>query len=282
MTYLLAVSGGVDSVVLLDIMAKQSVHKLIVAHVDHGIRGESSQADARFVAALARYYKLPFVTVQLQLGSKASEDQARQARYDFLLNQAAQHQAVVVTAHHLDDLVETVAINLERGTGWRGLAVLNRPDIKRPLLAQSKAMLRRYATMHRLEWVEDETNTSLCYQRNRLRRRIRQTLAPEQILQIAKLRQRQLELHISINDEVQQLLPRFVGWRHGLIMLDDSSACELLGAMVVCAGAARPTRPRIERALLAIKIAHPGTYHQMGDGVQLRFTSRQFTVEVVQ
>ena len=92
MAYLVAVSGGVDSVVLLDVMAAQAAEPLIVAHVDHGIRGEASAADARFVAALAAHYGLPFVSTQLKLGPNASEAAAREARYDFLLDAAAQYQ----------------------------------------------------------------------------------------------------------------------------------------------------------------------------------------------
>lgn len=282
MAYLVAVSGGVDSVVLLDVMAAQATEPLIVAHVDHGIRGEASAADARFVAALAARYGLPFVSAQLKLGPNASEATAREVRYDFLLDTAAQYQAPVVTAHHLDDLVETVALNLVRGTGWRGLAVLNRPGVERPLLGWRKADIRAYALAHRLEWVEDETNASDRYTRNRLRRCIQRLLTAEQAAQITSLRDRQLALRHMINDEVQHLLPQFAAERHRLIMIDEASAQELLGAMIMWAGAPRPTRPRLERAVLAIKTARPGSRHVVGDGVYLQFGPRQFTVEVVQ
>ena len=78
MKYLVAVSGGVDSVVLLDMLSGTD-HALIVAHVDHGIR-EDSAADARFVAGLAKRYGLPFVSTELGLGVQASEEQARNGR----------------------------------------------------------------------------------------------------------------------------------------------------------------------------------------------------------
>ena len=97
MNYIVAVSGGVDSVVLLDMLSKTQ-HKLIVAHVDHGIRGEESTADARFVAALARRYQLPFVSTELHLGAHASEETAREKRYEFLFGEAEKYRAVVVTA----------------------------------------------------------------------------------------------------------------------------------------------------------------------------------------
>ena len=114
-TILVAVSGGVDSVVLLDMLAR-SEDRLVVAHVDHGIREESSE-DAQFVEGLAHQYQVPFVSTRLELGLEASEDTARRARYAFLEAEAAKRGAVIVTAHHLDDVVGSVAINLIRGTG---------------------------------------------------------------------------------------------------------------------------------------------------------------------
>jgi tRNA(Ile)-lysidine synthase len=141
MNYIVAVSGGVDSVVLLDMLSKTQ-HKLIVAHVDHGIRGKESAADARFVAALARRYQLPFVSTELHLGAHASEETAREKRYEFLFGEAEKYRAVVVTAHHRDDIIETITLNLTRGTGWRGLAVLARKDIERPPLEMMSERVR--------------------------------------------------------------------------------------------------------------------------------------------
>lgn len=282
MMYLVAVSGGVDSVVLLDILARRIPERIIVAHVDHGIRENESAADARFVSGLARYYDVPFVSTQLHLGSGASEAVARELRYDFLLHEAVRHQATVLTAHHLDDLVETIALNLTRGTGWRGLAVLNRPGVERPLLGKNKATLREYALHHRLEWVEDKTNRSDRYLRNRLRRRIQQVISAETMESLASLRQHQLILRSKIIDETQRVLPMFAGQRQAMATLDDAVAQELLGAMIMWAGAARPTRPRLQRALHAIRTYRPATCCVVGDSVQLRFTSRQFTIEVIQ
>lgn len=170
MNLLVAVSGGVDSVVLLDMLAqKKDTHRLIVAHFDHGIR-EDSAADARFVEALAAKYKLPFVTTREELGEQASEALARERRYSFLREQAATFQATIVTAHHQDDLIETIAINLTRGTGWRGVAVFGDKTVKRPLLHQPKTQLYEYARRQQLEWVEDTTNQTDRYLRNRVRR----------------------------------------------------------------------------------------------------------------
>src|SRR5690606_26701133 len=106
MKYIVAVSGGVDSVVLLDMLSKKTEHELIVAHFDHGIRPDSHE-DAAFVQKLAQRYGHTFEMKREELGAYASEATARERRYAFLGALAKKHQAAVMTAHHLDDLVET-------------------------------------------------------------------------------------------------------------------------------------------------------------------------------
>jgi tRNA(Ile)-lysidine synthase len=278
-TYLVAVSGGVDSVVLLDLMSK-SGHHIITAHVDHGIRPDSA-ADARFVAALAKRYQIPFVSTRFELGPKASEEQARLARYEFLFAEAAKHKAEVVTAHHQDDMVETIAINFSRGTGWRGLAVLNRAGIYRPLLGLTKAKLYAYALAHHLEWVEDSTNHTDAYHRNRLRRAIHRQLPYESQQKLAELRSRQLQLARDIERESAQFTAKHSGSRHFLTLADPEVACEILGAVIKDIAGTRPPRPQIQRALLAVKTAKPGTIYDVGDGVKIQFTSRNYQLLVV-
>ena len=117
MRYIVAVSGGIDSVVLLDLMSRTE-KDLVVAHFDHGIR-EDSASDARFVEALADKYKIQFVCQREKLGSGASEELARQRRYEFLRGVAADFDGMIVTAHHREDIIETVAMNLTRGSRWR-------------------------------------------------------------------------------------------------------------------------------------------------------------------
>ena len=112
-TYVVAVSGGVDSMVLLDLLAKQPDIKLIVAHYDHGIRSDS-KLDRELVASSAKKYKIPFVYESGNLGPGTSENQARIARYNFLRKVQKESKAdAIVTAHHQDDALETAILNIE-------------------------------------------------------------------------------------------------------------------------------------------------------------------------
>jgi tRNA(Ile)-lysidine synthase len=276
---LVAVSGGVDSVVLLDILAKRSDATITVAHFDHGIRNDSA-ADARFVQALAERYSLPFVVKREELGESASEDLARRHRYDFLRSEAKKRQAIIVTAHHIDDVIETIAINVLRGTGWRGLAVMNAEGVERPLLGMTKAQIRTYALEHRLEWVEDHTNTSDRYLRNRIRRTISKYGSLQMQKQLAQLWLRQLGIKREIEKEINSLLSKSSEFdRYLFIMADDLAAIELVRASVMLRTGVSLTRPQLERALIAIKTAKPGAINEVGSNVRFRFSRRRFIVE---
>jgi tRNA(Ile)-lysidine synthetase-like protein len=230
---LVAVSGGVDSVVLLDRLVSDGKRRLIVAHVNHGIRTDSAE-DERFVAQLADSYGLPFVSTRLELGPGASEDAARRARYDWLeAEQRRAGAAGIATAHHEDDVIETMIINLTRGTSWRGIASLrNSPDRFRPLLEWSKAEVVSYAIDRGLQWREDSTNDSLVYYRNRIRNLVMPKLDPLERQRLRKLYDAQVRLRTAIEIETEQLLERYcVGEqlrRYPLLMIDDVSAAELL------------------------------------------------------
>lgn len=200
--YVVAVSGGVDSMVLLDLLAKQvtgdrlqvtedrlnnnlqpltSNLKLVVAHFNHGIRADAAE-DEKLVKATAEQLGLPFEVSYGRLGKGASEAAARAARYGFLDNVRQKHDAkAIITAHHQDDLIETAFINLLRGTGRRGLAaIMLSSNVIRPLLDYPKSELIKYAKDHQLRWREDPTNQDEVYLRNYLRRKILPKLTPAQ------------------------------------------------------------------------------------------------------
>lgn len=273
--YVLAVSGGVDSVVLLDMLVKKGDNELIVAHFDHGIR-DDSKSDAIFVAELAEKYGLPFETKREELGPNASEEKARDRRYEFLRAVAKKYDAKLVTAHHSDDVIESIAINLTRGTGWRGLAVLD-SDILRPLLYITKSEIITYAKKNKLKWREDSTNAGDDYLRNRIRRKII-GLDDDTKRQLLGLWSEQKSLKNTIDSEVKRILGHGKTYnRYFFTHIDNQTAVELLRYIV----SARLTRPQSEKALHAIKTLLPGKTYQAGGGVKINFTSRNFTVELI-
>ncbi len=273
--YILAVSGGVDSVVLLHMISQLSEVEIVVAHFDHGIR-EDSASDAKFVADLAVKYGFEFVSKREELGKDASEELARDRRYKFLREVASQHDARIMTAHHADDAVETVAINTKRGTGWRGLAVLD-SDIIRPLLSAQKEHILQYAKSNNLAWREDSTNASDKYLRNRIRKDAKK-LSNNQKLKVLALRTDQIRLKAEIEEEVVNLIGEGPSYsRYFFIHAEPTTAMECLH--YICKG--QLTRPQMSRALVAIKTGKPGSTYQAGQGVEFRFNPRIFTVKLI-
>lgn len=276
--YVLAVSGGVDSVVLLDTFAHLPHELLVVAHFDHGIRGDSAE-DARFVEALAVRYNLPFELRREELGASASEDLARQRRYAFLREAAEKYRATIVTAHHADDVIETIAINLTRGTGWRGLAVLNDTTLVRPLRSKWKKDLIEYAVEHRLEWVEDSTNQTDAYLRNRLRQRIAAAVSIEEKKDLHKNWWRQCQLTQGINNEIAHLLKESpVYTRYFMTMIPYETAYELLRAAVLEAGGPSLLRSQLVGGVIALRTARAGSEHHLTRGVTLRCSKDRWSI----
>ena len=277
--YLLAVSGGVDSMVLLDMVATnyhgfrekylngaQFPADFVVAHYDHGIRGKVSAEDAEFVRQQCRSYG---VVVQCGCGKLAAvtgEAVARQYRYDFFRRVAEaiardDEPVYLVTAHHRDDLLETIALNIVRGTGWRGLAPMNQPQVLRPLLDIAKAELVSYAIEHGLTWREDQTNDSPRYLRNRLRALLA-SWSPADRAELVRLCERQKHLRRQIGQELEYYCARHVTRdkpgrlvlrRYDLIMLPADVAIEILRRLTK----GWLTRPQLGQLLLFIKVGKP-------------------------
>lgn len=272
MKYIVAVSGGVDSMVLLDMMVRASGHELVVAHFDHGIRSDS-YLDEQLVRAAAARYGLAYETRREVLGASASEAHARERRYAFLRSLAQKHQASLVTAHHLDDLVETVAINLQRGTGWRGLAVLD-SGVSRPLIDIEKAALVEYARRNDIQWREDSTNASQKYLRNRVRTQTH-LLSSDAKRELRALHSHQKALKRTIKEEVKHLIG--VGpWysRYFFTHLPAAVAHECLRELT----RGKLTRPQLARLLHAIKVAQPNSTYEAGSGLRFYFSTRQFSL----
>jgi tRNA(Ile)-lysidine synthetase-like protein len=263
-SYVVAVSGGVDSVVLLDVLAKRPDLQLTVAHFDHGIRADSAE-DRKLVQDLAKKYKLPFIYHAVELGAKASEARAREARYRFLhdVRQASKTQAII-TAHHQDDLLETVILNLLRGTGRRGLSSLKSTDIiKRPLLHIPKKELLRYAKREGLRWREDSTNTDERYLRNYIRLHILPRFADadrEVLLRLARqagetnaLIDRELANFLHLQPAVKTLD------RPSFILLPHNIAREVMAEWLLVNAGTELSTQLLERLVVAGKTGRPGS-----------------------
>ncbi|MGA9882616.1 MAG: tRNA lysidine(34) synthetase TilS [Candidatus Acidiferrales bacterium] len=186
-----AVSGGGDSVALLRILqaAREKLGvMLLVVHFDHGLRGVESDADAGFVADLARTFALPFVLGRENVAAAAErnkwnlEDAARRLRYAFFERIVREGQATrIAVAHTLDDQAETLLAHLIRGTGPTGLSGIYpvSGNVVRPLLGFRREELRSYLQEHGQSWREDSTNQDVQRLRARIRARLLPTLQSE-------------------------------------------------------------------------------------------------------
>jgi len=186
------VSGGVDSVVLFDLLRRAGFARLIVAHFHHGLRGREADRDAAFVRKLAADAGVVFAPGRGQARTRATtnkeslEEAARQLRRRFFARVAKKHSAVTVfLAHHANDAAETMLFHLARGTGRRGLGSLraaaplenSTATIVRPLLGFTRDEILDYARARKLAWREDRSNKSRAFTRNRLRRDVLPALA---------------------------------------------------------------------------------------------------------
>jgi len=178
--WLVGVSGGADSVALLHLLAGAGFRKLVVCHLDHGLRGRASTADAKFVAKLSDGLGLVFESAKADVKGRmretgeSMETAARNERHGFFAACARKHRCGdVLLAHHLDDQAETVLWNLLRGShGLKGMAgekMLGILRITRPLLGIRRSELTDWLKDRKLKWREDGSNALPVALRNRLR-----------------------------------------------------------------------------------------------------------------
>jgi tRNA(Ile)-lysidine synthase len=213
MKILIAVSGGVDSVVLLDLLARKKLknfanysleprtYTLSIAHFNHGIH-KQAKTHEKFVEALAKQYSLDFFS-ECSKKKLKSEAEAREARYTFLEKVAKREKCdLIALAHHAGDQSETIFLNLIRGSGMQGLGGMQEFSGKkwRPLLQIPKEKIEKYARKNKLKFVTDPTNLETIYSRNFLRKEILpklQKLNPkveDSILRTSRIARENLEL----------------------------------------------------------------------------------------
>ncbi len=179
-TLLLGISGGKDSVCLLDLMC-QMPNPLVICHVNHGIRGEESDRDEAFVKSLAERYHVPFtsscvdVPVYVRENKCSVEEGARILRHQALREKAQEMGAhKIVLAHTMNDQAETLLFRMARGTGISGLSGMEpkRDPIIRPLLFLTTEEVYAYVEIHHLAYVVDASNADLRYSRNYIRQEL--------------------------------------------------------------------------------------------------------------
>ena len=214
---LCAVSGGADSVVLLHALKSCGI-KVMAAHVEHGIRGESSLADCAFVQELCKNWdvELTLTHIDVPALAKASgsgiEETARQARYAFLREQQEKLGLdCIATAHHLNDQAETLLMHMVRGASPAGLAGMREENgtLIRPLLKVTREEIEEYARENRLEWVQDETNADTHYTRNFVRHVVLpdlQRINPQIVQALGRLSQTAAAQSDFIAQKVRELL----------------------------------------------------------------------------
>ena len=175
---LLACSGGVDSMVLLHILQK-STYSIAVAHCNFLLRGLASDEDAAFVSAYCNRHGLPYFEATFETKDYAKTKRistqmaARELRYQWFNTLKEEHTFThLLTAHHLDDQLETFLINLGRGSGIKGLSGIPYHLILRPLLGVTKEGILAYAKENNISWREDASNAEEDYLRNQLRHQL--------------------------------------------------------------------------------------------------------------
>lgn len=292
-----AVSGGVDSCVLLDFLAKNLGEDFCVAHFNHGTR-PSADADAEFVKSLAKKYARPFVSKKVLLGADASEAVARLARWQFLKAVAAGDE--IYTAHHLDDLVESIIINFLRGTGWRGITPFFDPQTRQPFLEESQLVsaadepvpkmpwgrqeILRYAAKNNLTWRQDPTNFESAYLRNRVRPHVAALHAATR-QEIFKIYQNQCSLRREAEElETKILAETIVETQNEIICpraffaeADTEVAAELLRTLLL-KNAIAATRPQISDLQNAIITYGPGKKFNLPNAKFAKFSKDTFAI----
>jgi len=218
---LLAVSGGVDSVVMAHLCASAKLD-FSIAHCNFNLRGEESDGDEKFVVDLAdslevEVYTESFDTLSFAENHKISVQMAaRDLRYEWFseLSNLIQFD-YVLTAHHANDNLETFLINLIRGTGPEGLSGIKneRDQIIRPLLSFTRAQIEAYARKKQYKWREDSSNASDKYMRNKIRNQIvpaMEEINPQLLDGLAKTQQHLQESLDLVEDYISLLYPKLI------------------------------------------------------------------------
>jgi tRNA(Ile)-lysidine synthase len=237
---LVAVSGGIDSVVLFHLLFELSDLlrlKLEIIHLNHGLRGDQADRDQQFVQQLANRYELPFLSRKVNIPrfiarkNLSEEEGARILRYRFFEWALKKTEAnCLALGHHADDQVETIIDHFLRGSGVKGLSgmPIRRDRFIRPLLFTTRQEIETYAKSHSLHYIIDSTNVMVKYRRNRIRHELipylKQHFNPaidDVVFRSATIMN---EVEIYLNDQAQLALEKcLVNIKKNKIILDINS-----------------------------------------------------------
>jgi tRNA(Ile)-lysidine synthase len=278
---LLGLSGGMDSVVLLTVLAslRRSLgFELQAMHVHHGLSPNAEQW-ADFCTALCRSLDVGLKVARVTIPRRSAagtEATARAARYDALLGTSADF---VVLAHHQDDQAETLLLQLTRGAGVKGLSAMAKVDFKRrllrPMLDIGRDEIRAYAEQHGLQWVEDESNQDIHYDRNHIRHHTLpalETRFPGVRKVIARSASHIAEASELLNDLALQDAQRCMRHQQLLITklqsLSEARARNLLRWWLASQDIVLPSTARLQEMLHQLLDARPAAQVKMAIGPQ--------------
>ena len=279
-TIVVAVSGGVDSMVLLDLFVKERGLKVVAGHFNHGLRGAESDADEAFVADRARLYGIPFHAGRGDTGGESArrgvgiQEAARDLRYDFLTRlRASTGAARIATAHHADDNAETILLHLFRGTGVQGMSGIPvaRDGIIRPLLFARREEIEEYSRIEKLLFRTDSSNAKDGYTRNAVRHHVlpllKELVSPSVVENINRSGDNFRTLAAYLQEETTKVLKecttgRSAGGLHlsveGLLARPLLLREHAILAAIEDLTGARPASDRV-RAVLGLLEKEPGT-----------------------
>ena len=286
-TYILAVSGGVDSMVLLDLFARaadEHGYKLIVAHYDHAMRPDS-HLDADFVRAQAIRYSLDFYlgTTEFELHSEAK---ARLARYTFLsLTAKNNHADGIITAHHQDDLIETSILNLSRGSRRVGLAPFASTTPLRPLVDIPRQNILDYAKTHSIVWHEDLTNEDIKNPRNFIRHILQQNASLKHRKSYLEAIEAMTQANQSIDKHIKSMLEigksdvSFSFSQEVITGLSLNECAELLLAAIrKLTPGIELDRRLVEELVIFAKTAKPGRIRPIRQGLEIAIMRNEIKI----
>jgi tRNA(Ile)-lysidine synthase len=237
-TIVLGVSGGVDSIVMLDLFSKVQLKlNIVVAHLNHGIR-EEAILDEKLVAGLAEKHGFGFVSKTISRPKEGNlEEKLRNERRQFLLQTTLKNGAAFLAlAHNANDQAETFIMNAVRGSGPAGLGAMSMSEdqIIRPLLNFSRTEIESYAEQRDLRWHEDQTNTDISYNRNYVRHRILpllERLNPEYLSAIHRTTHLQRQIDEHLKEEALRVISRNETTAERLRRLDKPLLYEVLSLL---------------------------------------------------